>query len=63
MQRMRISISTINDAFQHGNEGHEIARILRELADKIEQLGRGPRGTETWVLRDVNGNTAGTVRV
>jgi hypothetical protein len=52
---MHIKINTENDAFQGGNGRAEIARILRELADKIE-AGESPR-----TILDVNGNTVGRI--
>ena len=44
-----------NSAFQGYNEQHEIARILRDIADKIETYG-----TENGTTQDINGNTVGT---
>lgn len=44
--------SLANAAFAH-NPRPEIARILRETADKIEQ------GRDVIALRDANGNTVG----
>lgn len=55
---MTITIGTGNAAFDSGNKGREIARILRELADKIEEYGDAYGAT----LRDINGNTVGHVR-
>jgi hypothetical protein len=51
-----IKIKTGNDAFR-SNARQEVARILRELADKIE-AGKDPR-----VILDVNGNDCGTIKV
>lgn len=44
-----ISIRTGNSAFEE-DQGYEIARILRDLADKFEQ-GRTPSSAN-----DINGN-------
>lgn len=51
----RVKIETGNAAFSDGNRNYEIARILRELADKLEH------GHEPATVRDINGNTVGTV--
>ena len=52
-----IRINLENAAFADGNEGAELARILRKLADSIESAGEAPRCFEK--VRDVNGNTVG----
>lgn len=52
---VRITIQTENDAFTGDNRGHEIARILRRLADRFET------GAEPTKVMDVNGNCVGTV--
>lgn len=52
---IRIKIKTENAAFQDGNKRCEVARILRNLADKIES-GESPSK-----LLDINGNCVGTV--
>ena len=52
-----IRIDMVNAAFVDGNEGAELARILRKLADSIESAGEAPRCFEN--IRDVNGNTVG----
>lgn len=54
MERITITISTGNSAFEDNKE-YEVARILRGLADKIED------GREPSKLMDVNGNSAGKV--
>ena len=41
-------------AFQDGNGGFEMARILRRLADQIED------GCRDGVMHDINGNKVGT---
>lgn len=56
MEGLEILISTENAAFED-SPASEIARILRELADCFEQ------GDPPERLRDVNGNTCGTVKV
>ena len=56
---MRITIKTENDAFQPYPYA-EVARVLRELADKLDPVGM-PSNDEVWTLRDINGNTVGTV--
>ena len=52
-----IHIGLENAAFADGNEGAELARILRKMADSIERAGEAPRCFEK--IRDINGNTAG----
>lgn len=52
----KLHINTDNAAFDDGNKGHEVARILRELADKLESDGL------QWCyqnLKDINGNIVG----
>ena len=53
---VKIEIKTGNDAFQDGNYYEELAKILRELADKIEH------GNEPEKLMDSNGNAVGKVK-
>ena len=52
-----LQIETGNAAFEHGG-GAEIARILREVADRIA-VGRFTN--DDCKLRDLNGNTVGAV--
>jgi hypothetical protein len=54
MEKIEITIETVNAAFEE-NDNAEVARILRELADKLES-GQNPER-----LRDINGNNVGTV--
>lgn len=49
---LRIEIATDNAAFE-GNYTAEAARILREIAGRIE------RGSHSGPIRDANGNTVG----
>lgn len=49
-----LTIATDNDAFADGAAA-EVARILRDVADKL-----GDTGVTSGVCRDVNGNTVGT---
>lgn len=51
-----VRIRTGNDAFQP-NPGPELARIFRELADKLDA---GSGGFQVR-LRDINGNTVGAL--
>lgn len=54
---LTVNIETGNAAF-HDEEGepsgHEAARILRELADRLEA------GDTSGKVRDINGNTVGS---
>lgn len=52
-----ITIETGNAAFDDGNEGNEVARILRAAADKAEA------GSTATPLRDYNGNVVGRMTV
>jgi len=52
-----LNFNTDNAAFSDGNKPYEIARILREIADKIED------GQTEGNIRDINGNTTGTFKV
>ena len=52
---MKIEIKTDNEAFSDGNEDSEIARILRKLADDLEN-GRHP-----YYTIDINGNKVGKI--
>lgn len=55
MARALIRVDLNNAAFAGDGLRKELPRILRELADKIEDEGpKSPRG-----LLDVNGNTVG----
>jgi hypothetical protein len=52
-----LKISLENEAFYSEQKHAELIRILRELADRLEEHG-GLTGTN---IRDVNGNTVGKV--
>lgn len=50
-----LRISLENDALQHGESKEELARILRDAANKLMQMP-----DETYKgLRDISGNTVG----
>lgn len=53
MSRYTVSMDTNNAAFDE-DKSIEVARILRELADKIEN-----NGFYSYLLRDYNGNPVG----
>lgn len=57
MEKITIRIETGNDAFSDSPTA-EIARILRKLADDFERDGLPPG-----VLRDINGNSVGTLEI
>lgn len=61
--KMKIAIDLGNAAFSDGNSGHECARILRELADKIEWFDIARPDPNLSNLRDINGNTVGKATV
>lgn len=54
--KAQINITMDNAAFEDAPE-RELARILRELANKVERNGLGRGGRDP--IRDVNGNTVG----
>lgn len=56
MLQLNIRIDTINAAFDSAPE-LECARILREIADRLESTGIPP------IPRDANGNKCGSVEV
>lgn len=58
---LRLSIDTSNAAFDGDDRGLELARILRDLADKLEAGDFGPTYTAA-PLRDINGNRVGMVQ-
>lgn len=59
---MKIHVRTDNAAFADHGAGPELARILRELADRIDREGDQPGRGEVWPIMDRNGNRVGTVR-
>lgn len=52
-----INISMSNAAFESTDSGLEVARMLRELADKIEDSDL--HQPVSFTLRDMNGNKCG----
>lgn len=65
MSAFRVEIETDGAAFdgEHGScggtSGHEVGRILRELAVYVENNGAWPGGCMTATIRDINGNRVG----
>lgn len=59
---INLTINTENDAFE-GAGCSEVARILREFADKIEGCALPVHVAETFGLYDVNGNRVGEVTI
>jgi hypothetical protein len=60
-----LTIDTDNAAFQDGQASQEVARILAQLADKLQRgaFADDLREADGAKLRDVNGNTVGSVQV
>lgn len=56
---LNININTENDAFA-GQEGKELARILRAMAQKLDGEDFDNDMQYQWKLKDANGNTCGT---
>lgn len=54
---LELKFDTGNAAFDNGDFGAECARILRELADLIEDCGRSESGG---TIADINGNRIGS---
>lgn len=54
-----LKIKTDNAAFADGNAGLELARILREIADGLED---SPPEDFDGKVMDANGNCTGTVK-
>ena len=51
-----VKVKTDNAAFEGAcNESFEVARILRDLADRVEK-----NGADVYCLQDSNGNTVGS---
>ena len=61
MTTFNLTIEANNAAFEDAGAGNEVARILRELADRLEDspLVDG----DEYLLRDYNGNTVGKAEV
>lgn len=57
--KAELTINMDNAAFENPSE---LARILRELADKIES-NEGVSSGDKLVARDINGNTVGTLTI
>lgn len=66
--RLTVEITTSSTGFDD-KPGHELARILRDLATRIQDANWTTRDRidstrrETLALRDRHGNTCGSVRV
>lgn len=56
-----IKINTDNAAFDRGNARHEVARILRKVAQVAED--DGTRALDDLRLMDINGNRVGLVTI
>lgn len=57
MENFSLTIETVNAAFED-NAAAEIARILRQLAQRLEDDGM--ESGQEFVLRDLNGNKVGS---
>jgi len=53
--KFKLELTADNDAFDVNLPGLEVARILRETADRLDQQP----GLVTGMLRDLNGNHVG----
>lgn len=59
MSTFKLTIELDNSAFDGDDCGPELARILRDMADKVEDLPRRELGDYGSPPRDVNGNRVG----
>lgn len=57
MESININILTVNDAFEGDSLNYELARILRDLANKVED------NNIPYYLNDINGNRVGVIEV
>jgi len=55
--KFTLTIDMDSDAFQEGNNGNEVARILSKVVHQVDQDELA--GGDGRVLRDGNGNTVG----
>lgn len=53
---LTVKIETDNEAFEDGARGPELARILRKIAARVDDLGSLADGGK---VMDVNGNSVG----
>ena len=58
MKKITIEINTTNAAFEEGYKNIEVARILKEFANGLEEYSYAPT-----ILKDINGNTVGRVEI
>lgn len=56
--KFQVVIDVENAAFEDGNRGTELGRILRFVAEQVEAYHYS-RARKRWKVRDVNGNTVG----
>ena len=63
MSILHIEIRMENAAFEGWTAGHEVARILRRLANDCSDMGTVGRIARGFILQDANGNCVGSVRV
>lgn len=56
----KLTIHTDNDAFAEGELTIELARILRDLADRVEE---GEVGRKSVTVYDINGNDVGRAKL
>lgn len=61
--KLTITIQMDNAAFEDSNAGPEVARILRNLADDMDEGGSLTSPGAHATLRDINGNTVGKAKV
>jgi hypothetical protein len=58
--KLKLEIKMDNAAFED-HPGSEVARILRDFADTIEEVPMPVGSSES--LRDINGNTVGQAKI
>ena len=68
MNQFQLFIDLNNAAFDNGNSQKEVARILKEVANKLETGGMVNHTDSTYVkeitstLHDINGNPVGVAK-
>lgn len=59
--KVQIEVKMDNAAFNDSGKGYELARILRKLADNVQD-GYAFNENDDTNLLDINGNKVGTVK-
>ena len=60
--KITITINMDNAAFQYGEQGVEVSRILQQFSRRCEEHGE-VESLHDLTLHDINGNTVGKAKV